>query len=154
MPFSFTRDVSGLTHFKPDLHSVAFLKLLRISDAVFKGHEIAAIFGKQGSLPLRFPDPDLSRDHSPAVSHDAGDGFQAMALLRRHGHEVKRRRPSPKPDLALELDVHGSIIPDAKLYRFGAGAQRVFQLVPTFLHHLLYPKLVVLPLQCALSFMN
>jgi hypothetical protein len=38
---------------------------------VFDGHKVAAIFGKQGSLPMGFADLSIYRDHSPAIRYES-----------------------------------------------------------------------------------
>ena len=98
-------ELPSLTNFEAYRHLVAFRQLFCFSDAVFYGHNVEAIFGKQGGLPLGFADPNRYRDHSPAISHQPGYGFQVAARLLRNGNEVKRGRAFPKPNLAVELDV-------------------------------------------------
>lgn len=56
-------------NFEPYGHFVAFLKIFCFSDARFDGHDVAAIFREQGSLPLGFADPNMDRNHSPTISH-------------------------------------------------------------------------------------
>ena len=50
---------------------VAFLKIFCFSDIRLDRHNVAAIFGKQGSLPLGFADPNMYRNHSPAIRHES-----------------------------------------------------------------------------------
>src|SRR6266498_424457 len=90
--------LTGLsTNFEPYRHFVTFLKIFCFSDTRFDGYNIESIFGKQGSLPLGFADPNNYRNHSPAVSHKPYYGFQIVALLRRNGNEVPWGGTPPKP---------------------------------------------------------
>ncbi len=59
------------TKFEPYSNLVTFLKLFRFSDARFNGNDVATIFGKQRSLPLRFADPSMYRNHPPTISHES-----------------------------------------------------------------------------------
>ena len=59
------------TNFELYSHFVAFLKILCFSNTRFDGHNVAVIFGKQASLPLGFADPNMYRNHSPAIRHDS-----------------------------------------------------------------------------------
>jgi hypothetical protein len=112
---------------------VAFVKVFCFSDTRFDGHNVAAIFGKQGSLPLGFTDPNMYRDHSPAIRHESYDGFQAAGQLRGNGNEEPWGGAIPEPNLAIELDVHWHSISNAGRLAFGhvvltgsGGPQLVF----------------------------
>ena len=50
---------------------VAFLKIFCFSDTCLDGHQVAAIFWKQGSHPLRVTDAHMDRDDSPAIRHES-----------------------------------------------------------------------------------
>jgi hypothetical protein len=59
------------TNFEPYSQVVAFLKMFCFSDTRFDGHNVAAIFGKQRSLPLGFADPNMYRDHASTIGHES-----------------------------------------------------------------------------------
>jgi len=54
-----------------DSHVIAFLKIFCLPDTGFDGHNVAAIFGKQGSLPLGFANANFCRYHAPAIRYES-----------------------------------------------------------------------------------
>ena len=108
-------------NFELDSHGVAFVEIFCFSDARFDGHKVESIFGEQGSSPLGVADPNLYRNHSPAIRHQARYRFQVAALLRRNGHEVERGGASPEPNFASELDVHWHSISNAQQWAFATA---------------------------------
>src|SRR5215207_3694771 len=101
-------------NFEAYSHIVPLLKIFCFSDTCFDGYNVAAIFGKQGSLPLGFADPYIHWNHSPAIRHESYYGFQVAALLRRNGNEVPWGGSTPVPNFAVELDVHRYSISNAQ----------------------------------------
>ena len=92
--------------FELDSHGAAFLKLFRCLDALADGHQVAAVFWEQRSLPFGFADPHMDRDHAPAIRHKLRDRFDVTALFFRNGHEEIGRGTSPVKDLACEFKDH------------------------------------------------
>lgn len=93
-------------NFEPYGNPDAFLKMFCFPDTRFDGHNVATIFGKHGSLPLRSADPSGYRNHSPAIRYKSQYGLQVAALFRRNGDEVPGGGAAPVPNLAAELDIH------------------------------------------------
>src|SRR5206468_11588413 len=89
---------------------VTFLKIFCSPNTCFDRHNVAAIFVKHGSLPLSLADPSIYRNHSPAIGHESQNVFQVARRLRRNGNEVPWGWPPPVPNLAVELDVHCSVL--------------------------------------------
>lgn len=92
---------------------VAFIKIFRASNTRFDRHDVKAIFGEQGGLPLRFADPHMYRNDAPAIRHKSGYRFQVMALLFGNGDEKPRGWTLPEPDRAAKLEVHRHSISNA-----------------------------------------
>src|SRR6266540_981051 len=115
------------TNFESYRHLVAFLKIFCFSDTRFDGHNVAAIFGKQGRLPIAVADPNMYRNHSPAIRHESYYGFQVAALLRRNGNEVPWGGAVPVPNFAVELDVHCYSISHAQRCALPAGGRDEMQ---------------------------
>ena|SRR5689334_13501397 len=80
-------------NFEPYGNPDAFLKMFCFPDTRFDGHNVATIFGKHGSLPLRSADPSGYRNHSPAIRYKSQYGLQVAALFRRNGDEVPGAGP-------------------------------------------------------------
>ena len=58
-------------NFEPYGHFVTFFKVFCFSDTRFDGHEVATIFGKQGSLPFGVADPNVYWNHTPTIRHES-----------------------------------------------------------------------------------
>ncbi len=61
--------VQGSTNFESYGHFVAHINIFRFSHAGFDRHEVATIFGKQGSLEFGLADLNAYRNHSPTICH-------------------------------------------------------------------------------------
>jgi len=62
------------------------------------------VLGEQRSLKIGVADSRRCRNHSPAISHNAGNGFDHLALFIRDGNKVERGWPTPVNDFPGELD--------------------------------------------------
>ena len=67
--------------------------------------DVAAVLGEQRGRPPGRPDPELGRDHAPAVRHQRRRRPDPGALGLGHRDEVEGRRPAPEPHLAAELEL-------------------------------------------------
>ena len=110
----YTRTHYLSTNFELYSHFVAFFKIFCFSDTCFDGYNITAIFGEQGSFPLGFADPNIYRNHSPAIRHESHYCIQGAGLLRRYGNEEPWGGAFPEPNFAVELDVHRYITSNAQ----------------------------------------
>jgi len=95
-------------------HLIAFVEVFLFADTRLDRHEVAAIFGEQGSSVLGFTNPHMDGNHAPAVGHEAGDGFYRAAVLGRNRDEKPRGGSAPEDDPSAELDVHGWSISNAE----------------------------------------
>jgi len=95
---------------------IAFPKIFCFSDAVFDGHQVAAIFGKQGGFPDGFSNANIHGDHAPAISHQTGYGLQRAALIQRNCDEIKGGWTPPVPNIAAKFDDHSYSISKPRLF--------------------------------------
>src|SRR5256885_7888655 len=75
---------------------------LPFSVLVLDRDHVAAVLRPQRGLPRALADPDLGRDHPPAVRHVRRDRVDAPSPVRGDADEVVRRRAAPEPELAGE----------------------------------------------------
>ena len=83
---------------------------MRIANFGFKRHKVKAVFGEQRCGPRGGSDRRGDGNHAPAVRHSIGHILDLGSHDVGHGHEVKRRWPSPKPNLTRERQFHASML--------------------------------------------